>query len=198
MFWNLKKCLPSGFFSDQSSRREDFFSSSKDNKYQKRGNKPGAGIANNKTQGCSRHCSRYSRSNAVQVGAQFLKYYFSERCTNFEICSHDGVCWHHPWHKHQPKPDKCFWSPSCSKNRGNDGGKNGDGGKSRQSFAPQSSFTEQGRGEEKHHEKKAGPGEPLFGKIPKMNEVLRRGYERRVSREWLGGILIDINVRNVI
>lgn len=46
--------------------------------------------------------------------------------------------------------------------------------------------------------KKAGPGEPLFGKIPKMSEVLRRGYKRRVSREWLGGILINVNFCNVI
>lgn len=48
------------------------------------------------------------------------------------------------------------------------------------------------------HPKKAGSGEPLFGKIPKMNEVLRRDYKRRVSREWLGGILININVCHVI
>lgn len=90
MFWNLKKCPPLAFFSDRSSCREDFFSSSKDNKNPKGGNKPGAGITSSKTQGCGRHCSRYSRSSAGQVGAQFQKYYFSERCTKFEIYSH--VC----------------------------------------------------------------------------------------------------------
>lgn len=31
-----------------------------------------------------------------------------------------------------------------------------------------------------------------------MSEVLRRGYKGRVSREWLGGILINVNVCNVI
>lgn len=45
---------------------------------------------------------------------------------------------------------------------------------------------------------KAGSGEPRLGKVPKMNEVLRRGYKMRVSRERLGGILINISVCNVI
>lgn len=45
---------------------------------------------------------------------------------------------------------------------------------------------------------KAGSGEPQPGKVPKMSEVLRRGYEARVSGEWLGGILININVCDVI
>lgn len=124
MFWNLKKYLTFTFFSEQSSCREDVFSSSKDKKYPK-GGKPGAGIMNSKTQGCSRHCSRYSRSNAGQVGAQFPKCYLSERCTNLEeICSHEMlcVCWYRSWHKDQPKHDKSFWSSSrlSCKDRQND------------------------------------------------------------------------------
>lgn len=43
MFWNLKKYLTFTFFSEQSSCREDVFSSSKDKKYPK-GGKPGAGL----------------------------------------------------------------------------------------------------------------------------------------------------------
>lgn len=45
---------------------------------------------------------------------------------------------------------------------------------------------------------KAGSGESRLGKVPKMNEVLRRGYKKRVSRERLGGILINISVCSVI
>lgn len=45
---------------------------------------------------------------------------------------------------------------------------------------------------------RAGSGEPQLGKVSKMNEVLRRGYETRVSRERFGGILINISIRDVI
>lgn len=45
---------------------------------------------------------------------------------------------------------------------------------------------------------KAGSGESRLGKVPKMNEVLRRGYKMRVSRERLGGILINISICDVI
>lgn len=44
---------------------------------------------------------------------------------------------------------------------------------------------------------KAGSGETRLGKVPKLNEVLRRGYKTRVSSERLGGILINISVCNV-
>lgn len=68
----------------------------------------------------------------------------------------------------------------------------------RQCFAPPRAYLQRRDVAWRNTTKKAGPGEPLFGKIPEMNEVLRRGYKRRVSREWLGGILININVCSVI
>lgn len=45
---------------------------------------------------------------------------------------------------------------------------------------------------------KAGSGEARLGKVPKMNEVLRRGSKMRVSRERLGEILINISISNVV
>lgn len=57
-------------------------------------------------------------------------------------------------------------------------------------------FTEEARGTEKPY--KAGSGESQLGKVTKMNEVLRRGYEMKVSRERFGGILINIIICNVI